>query len=100
MTVEEAAVVDVLRRKRVASVFDVAVVAKLSPNVVRQVVTRLHEDGLVDESGNEILKLTKRGAAISGEAIGILEGNAASSSDAEDALARAESALEEVISRL
>ena len=100
MTVEEAAVVDVLRRKRVASVFDVAVVAKLSPNVVREVVKRLHEAGLVDQSGDQILKLTKRGEATSSEAIRPREESAASPFDAEDALARAESALEEVISRL
>jgi DNA-binding MarR family transcriptional regulator len=100
MTADEAAVIRVLRKKREASVFDVAVVAKMSPNTVREVVRRLKEERLIEESADQILKLTKQGETLTGEAAPVQFSSFASSAEADDALAEAESALDAVISRL
>jgi Mn-dependent DtxR family transcriptional regulator len=101
MTARDAAVIDVLRRKGVASLIDIAVMAKLSPSVVRNVVADLEEARLVERSGAHVLKLTRHGEALTGEAAQVLRSNAVvSSRDAEDDLAKAESEIDALIARL
>jgi len=67
ITASEAAVLDSIQRKRIASLPDIAVVSRLTPSEVRVAVKSLLDRKLVEHVKTSFLKLTQIGEELARE---------------------------------
>jgi DNA-binding IclR family transcriptional regulator len=61
ITASEAAVLDVIQRKRLAAIPDVAVLSRLTPSEARNAVQRLQERDLLEHVAPSFFRLTSGG---------------------------------------
>ena len=67
ITITEAAILDTLRRRRIATPPDLAVIGRLTPNEVREAVQHLEEQKLVERFDSSFLRLTPAGDEVANE---------------------------------
>jgi hypothetical protein len=98
ITASEAAVLDAIRRKRIAAIPDVAVLSRLTPSEARSAVEKLQERKLLEHVAPSFFRLTSGGEELT-RTTNFRPFAGGSSTETLDE-AQVESRLDEIIKRL